>query len=165
MHARWRGWRASIRAAEPGEASQCTGAAAPGGDPCPRRIGERANCFGKCRSRIGEVLRRTATQVWHGTVPSGDHEWIERRIARSVRAAVARGGIVKRRHPGIRSADCKDGQGEVSGNGVAEAGEGSRRPDRYDLCADRRGSAALPEESRRGMFCGVAAWAEELWRE
>jgi hypothetical protein len=39
--------------------------------------------------------------VWHATVPSGDDEWIEHRIARSVRAAVARGGIVKRTHPGI----------------------------------------------------------------
>jgi hypothetical protein len=60
-----------------------------------------ANCPGKCRTRIGEVLRRTAAQVWHATVPSGDDEWIEHRIARSVRAAVARGGIVKRTHPGI----------------------------------------------------------------
>src|SRR5438046_2427266 len=78
---------------------------APGGNPCPSGTGERANRPGECRPRIGEVLRRTVTQVWHATVPSGDHQWIERGTARSVRAAVARGGIVKRTHPGIRSAD------------------------------------------------------------
>src|SRR5246127_3802553 len=74
-------------------------------DPCTSGIGERANRPGECRPRIGEVLRRTATQVWHATVRSRDDEWTEHRNARSVRAAVARGGIVKRTHPGIRSAD------------------------------------------------------------
>src|ERR1700758_1650451 len=74
------------------------------------------------RPRVGEVLRRTAAQVWHTTVQLGDHEWIEHGTARGVRAAVARGGIAQRAHPGIRSADCKDGQTDVSGNGVTQTG-------------------------------------------
>src|SRR5437773_630785 len=57
---------------------------APGGNPCPSGTGERANRPGECRPRIGEVLRRTVTQVWHATVPSGDHQWSERGTARSV---------------------------------------------------------------------------------
>ncbi len=36
-----------------------------------------ANRPGECRTRIGEVLRRTAAQVRHGTVPSGDYECIK----------------------------------------------------------------------------------------
>jgi transposase len=48
----------------------------------------------------GERLRK-----WHTTVQLGDHEWIEHGTARGVRAAVARGGIAQRAHPGIRSAD------------------------------------------------------------
>jgi len=49
----------------------------------------------KCRPRIGEVLRRAATQVWHATVPSGDHEWIERRTARSLGSAAGRDRIAQ----------------------------------------------------------------------
>ena len=45
----------------------------------------------------GERLRKCGTEQ----VQSGDYEWIEHRIARSLRPAVARGGIVKRTHPGI----------------------------------------------------------------
>jgi len=37
-----------------------------------------ANGPGECRERIGEVVRRTAAQVRHATVPSGDDEQIER---------------------------------------------------------------------------------------
>ena len=69
------------RAAEPGEASQCAGAVASGGDPCASGTGERANCPGECRSRIGEVLWRATAQVWDATVQSRDHEWLEHRIA------------------------------------------------------------------------------------
>ncbi|MGC2764479.1 MAG: transposase [Candidatus Acidiferrum sp.] len=57
------------------------GAVAPDGDPSTSGTGERANRSGECRTRIGEVLRRTAAQVWYGTVPSGDREWIKRGIA------------------------------------------------------------------------------------
>jgi site-specific recombinase XerD len=60
------------RAAEPVEASQCAGAVAPDGDPCTSGTGERANCPGECRTRIGEVLRRADGQVWHATIQSGD---------------------------------------------------------------------------------------------
>jgi len=67
--------------------------------------GERSNGPGECRPRIGEVLRRTAAQVWHAASPSGDYRWIEPRTARSLGAAVARGGIAQRTHHGIRSAD------------------------------------------------------------
>jgi hypothetical protein len=56
-------------------------------------------------------------------------------------------------------------QRDVSGNGAAQTGEGCRGPDRHYLCADHRGPASIPEESRRWMFYRVAAWAEELRRE
>src|SRR6266481_1686987 len=143
----------------PSETSQCAGAAAPDGDPCTSGTGELANRSGECRSRIGEVLRRAAAQVWHATVPSGDDEWIKRGIARSVRAVVARGGIAQRTYPGIRSADYNHGQTDVSGNGVTQTGEGCGRPHRHGLCADHRGPPSLSEESRRGTFCGFAARA------
>ena len=42
------------------------GAVAPDGDPCTSGIGERANRAGECRPRIGEVLRRTATDRIRG---------------------------------------------------------------------------------------------------
>ena len=76
-----------------------------GGDPCPRGTGGRSNGLGECRQRIGEVLRRTAAEVWHAAIPSGDYRWIKPWTARSLGAAVARSGIVKRTHQGIRSAD------------------------------------------------------------
>jgi transposase len=53
----------------------------------------------------------------------------------------------------------KDGPTDVSGNGVAQTGEGCERHHRHGLCADLRGPPSLPQESRRGMFCGLAAWA------
>src|SRR5256884_8029095 len=71
----------------------------------------------------------------------------------------------KRAHQGIRSTDRKNGQGDLPRSRAAQTSEGRRRPDRPGLCADHRGPASLPEESRRWMFCGVAAWAEGLWRE
>src|SRR6516162_3989104 len=90
---------------EPGATSQCPGPAAPGGDPGTSGTGERSNGLGECRPRIGEVVRRTAAQVWHATVRSRDDEWIKRGIAGSLGAADARGGIAERTHQGIRSAN------------------------------------------------------------
>ena len=91
----------------------------------------------------GERLRKCDTQQ----VSREIDEWIEHRIARGLGAAAARGGIAKRTYPGIRSADRKNGQGEVSGSGVAQTGEGRGNTDRHDLCADDGGSATLPRRA------------------
>src|SRR5437016_562993 len=134
---------------------------------------EMQQTFGRMvRSRIAMEtgthspwVSRLLTGLGHAAISSGNHEWIEHGIARSLGAAGARGGIVKRAHQGIRSTDRKNGQGDLPRSRAAQTSEGRRRPDRPGLCADHRGPASLPEESRRWMFCGVAAWAEGLWRE
>src|SRR4029077_593715 len=112
----------------------------------------------------GEVLRRTAAQVRHTVVQSRDNEWLERGDARSLGAAGAGSGIAKRACPGIRSANRENGQGDLSRSGVAQTGERCRRSDCHDLCADDRGSATLPEEPRRRMFCWVTTKAKKLGR-
>jgi len=74
--------------------------------PYPVEIGKLGcitNGLGECRPRIGEVVRRTAAQVWHAASQSGDHERIKRGIVGSLGAADARGGIAERTHQGIRS--------------------------------------------------------------
>jgi hypothetical protein len=78
------------------EASQCAGAVAPDRDPRTSGTGERANGPGECRTRISEVLRRAAAQVWHAAVLLGDHEGIEHVTTRSLGAVVARDRIAER---------------------------------------------------------------------
>jgi len=95
MHERWRGWTHRSGTPESGATSQCSSPVAPDRDPSPSGTGKCSNGSGECRTRIGEVARPTVAQVWHLSSPSGNHEWIEHRIARSLAAVVARGGIVK----------------------------------------------------------------------
>src|SRR5215468_11012109 len=77
------------RAIESSATSQCPSPAAPDRDPRTSSMGERSNGSGKCRPRIGEVLRRTVAQVWHLSIQSGNRDWIERGIAGSLAAVVA----------------------------------------------------------------------------
>src|SRR6516225_2863381 len=71
------------RTPELGEASQCASAISPHGDPCTSRTGERANRPGECHPRIGEVLRRTAAQMWHAASQSEDRERTKQGIAQA----------------------------------------------------------------------------------
>src|SRR5262249_37810948 len=73
--------------------------------------------------------------------------------------------IVERTNKGIRSADRKTSQGDVSGDRAARTSERGRRPNRADLCADDRRPTSIPKEPRRRMLCGAATWAEELRRQ
>src|SRR5271156_3606652 len=90
---------------------------------------------------------------------------IERGVARGHRAAAPRNRIVERAHPGIRGPDGENRQGELPASRAAQTSEGGRNADRADVCADPRRPAALPEESGRRLFSGVATWPSELWAE
>src|ERR1700692_4113555 len=73
---------------------------------------------------------------------------IERGVARGSGAAIERGRIAERAHPGIRPADGENRQGSVPGSGLAQASEAGRNADRADLCPDDTGPVSVPEESR-----------------
>src|SRR5215510_9455165 len=103
--------------------------------------------------------------MWHATNKPRVRRWTKHGVARSSGAVVSRDRIVERTNKGIRSADRKNSQGYVSGDGTAQTSERARRPNRADLCADNRRPASIPKEPRRRMLCGVTTWAEELWRQ
>src|ERR1700730_15836672 len=126
------------------------------------RTCECSNGLGERSPRVGEVLWRTTAQVWHTTGEREVGRGIERGVARGSGAAIARGRIAERAHPGIRRADGKNRQGSLPGSVLAPAGEGCRNADRSDLCPDDRGPVSVSEESRGRLFSGVATWPEKL---
>src|SRR6266481_563092 len=103
--------------------------------------------------------------VWHLSGERETGRGSERGVARCPGAAVARGRIAERAHPGIRRADGENRQGSVPGSVLAEASEGCRNADRADVCPDDRRPTPVSEESRGRLFSGVEAWPEELRRE
>src|SRR5580704_18602821 len=128
-------------------------------------IGESTNRPGECGARIGEVLWRTAAQVWHGAGEPGAGRGIECGVARGPEAAVGRSRIAERAHQGIRRADGENRHGELPASRAAQTGEGGRNADRADVCPDPGRSASVPKESRGRLFSRVAPWAQGLRRE
>src|SRR5271156_5783011 len=84
------------------------------------------------------------------------------RCAGAALAALARGRIAERAHPGVRRTDGENRPGSVPGSVRAPAGEGCRNADRADLYPDDRRPVSIPKESRGRLFSGVAAWPPEL---
>jgi Transposase IS116/IS110/IS902 family len=98
-------------------------------------------------------------------VHSGNHKWTKHGIAGSFAAAVARGGIVKRRHKEYDRRIAKMAKEKYPETALLEQvkGVGDLIATTYVLTVED--PTSFPEESRRGMFCGVAARAEELRRQ
>src|ERR1700678_1291250 len=165
MHGPWPGWRESIRSCWAGAASQRESTNSSDGDSGTGGVGESTNLLGERGARVGEVLWSAAAPVWHAASEPGAGRGIGNGFARGAGAAAPRSRIVERAHPGIRGTDGENRQGELPASRVAQTGEGGRNADRADVCADPGRSASLPQESRRGLFSGVAPWAQRLRRE
>src|SRR6266550_3278134 len=148
-----------------GAASQRESTNSSDGDSGTGGTGECTNRPGERGARAGEVLWRTAAQVWHAASESGAGRGIERGVARGSGAVAARSRIAERAHPAIRRTDGENRQGELPASRAAQTGEGGRDADRADVCADLGRSASVPEESRRRLFSGVAPWAQGLRNE
>src|SRR5258708_5048750 len=100
--------------------------------------------------------------MWHVSGERETGRGSERGVARCPGAALARGRIAERAHPGVRRTDGENRQGSVPGSGLAPAGEGCGNADRADLYPADRRPVSIPEESPGRLFSGVATWPEEL---
>ena len=103
------------------------------GDPGAGRTGGCAHGAGECRTRVGEVLRRTATKVWHPASALRAGRGAERGVARRVGTAVGGDRIAERADRGIRPADRANRPGSVPRGAPAQAGERRGNTDRVDL--------------------------------
>src|SRR6266481_9294828 len=99
--------------------------------------------------------------VWHLSGERETGRGSERGVARCPGAAVARGRIAERAHPGVRRTDGENRQGSVPGSVLAEASEGGGNADRTDLCPDDRGPVSIPEEPCGRLFSGATTWPEK----
>src|SRR6476661_10197039 len=79
----------------------------------PQLLGPVRHRSGERSSRVGEVLWRTTTQVWHTAGERKTGRGIERGVARCPGAAFARGPIAERAHPRVRPTDGENRQGSV----------------------------------------------------
>src|SRR6202035_2153220 len=100
--------------------------------------------------------------MWHVSGERETGRGSERGVARCPGAALERGRIAERTHPGVRRTDGENRQGSLPGSVLAPASEGCRNADRADLCPDDRGPVSVSEESRGRLFSGVATWPEKL---
>ena len=65
---------------EPGSTPQRGSTSPPDGDPGSSRTGQCAHGSGECRTRVGEVLRRTAAEMWHPASAPRSGRGIEREL-------------------------------------------------------------------------------------
>ena len=103
--------------------------------------------------------------MWHVSGERETGRGSERGVARCPGAALARGRIAERAHPGVRRTDGENRQGSVPGSVLAPAGEGCGNADFSDLCPDDRRPISVPKESRGRLFSGFTTWPQELWGE
>src|SRR6266851_7569074 len=75
---------------------------------------------GERRTRVDEIVRRTAEEMRHRTNESRERPRVEPGIARCLGSSVAGNRIVERAHRGIRWSDRANRQGSSSRSGPAE---------------------------------------------
>ena len=135
-------------------------------DPGAGRTGECSNGFDQCSTRIGEVVWRTTAQVWHAAGEPGAGRCIEHGLARGPGAAVEGSRIAERAHRGIRPTD-RDKSPKKCIREVAllkqVKGVGTQIALTYVLTIED--PYRFREESRGGLFSGVATRPQELWAE
>lgn len=135
------------------------------GNPRSSGTGQCTHGVGEHRTRVDEIVRRAAAEMWHPENESGYGQRTEPGVEGCLGSAVRRNRIVKRADRGIRPADRANRQGSLSPGCPTQTGEGSRDTHCFDLRSDSGRPTPISPKPGCGMFSGVASWAQELGYE